>query len=714
MIPFILIVCAIACSVLASLVIFQDFRKPAYLAFVGICACFAIWCLSVLVFLSADSEAVAFAAAKIFYFVAALFPALLLIFALMFPSESKKVPKYIYLSVGITGALISTLALFSPIFVLQKVVISDQGNYGVIDLQTYVLYSTYFIAIFGSAMFVALRKFMMLRGNLRMQAGLYAFGILLNSIPGFITNLYLPAYSDFSLIWVGPALSVFFLSLTGYSIIKHGLFSIRIAAVRSTAYLFTLCSLIGVYYVLAYVIAATLSQLGLNEAVSLGPVNIALALILALIFQPVRTFFDKVTNKVFFRDAYSTDDFFARLNSMLTSSADLRPLLRKASQEIGNALKSEQIFFHVLEENGSHITVGSREGLRFPVKDALFLQKEYKDENTVIVASLLPAESATRRMMASHRLELIMPLQKSGALIGYLCVGHHRTSRYTQRDLRLLQAIADELVIAIQNALSLQEVKDLNASLEQRIATATKELRASNAQLQRLDEVKDEFMSMASHQLRTPLTSIKGYVSMLLEGDAGAVKEEQAALLREAFNSSERMVRLIGDFLNVSRLQTGKFVLDKHPVDLVKLVQSELDSLKQTAISRGHVFEYVQAKGVPVIEIDENKMQQVIMNFADNALYYSKDPSTIKVSLQKVNNWIEFKIKDTGIGVPKEQQEQLFGKFFRATNARKQRPDGTGVGLFLAKKVVDAHHGEIIFSSTEGKGSTFGFRLPIE
>jgi signal transduction histidine kinase len=201
---------------------------------------------------------------------------------------------------------------------------------------------------------------------------------------------------------------------------------------------------------------------------------------------------------------------------------------------------------------------------------------------------------------------------------------------------------------------------------------------------------------------------------MLLEGDAGKVSPEQANLLREAFSSSERMVRLIGDFLNVSRLQTGKFVLDKHPVDLVKLVQSELDSLKQTAISRGHVFSYVQANNVPSISIDENKMQQVIMNFADNALYYSKEPSVIKVSLKKVGDFVEFTIKDTGIGVPKQQQEQLFSKFFRATNARKQRPDGTGVGLFLAKKVIDAHHGEVIFSSVEGKGSTFGFKLPVD
>src|SRR5690606_26533440 len=113
--------------------------------------------------------------------------------------------------------------------------------------------------------------------------------------------------------------------------------------------------------------------------------------------------------------------------------------------------------------------------------------------------------------------------------------GEHRTSRYSQRDLRVLETIAGELVIAIQNALSVQEVRDLNANLQQRIDSATKELRASNAQLQKLDEAKDEFISMASHQLRTPLTSIKGYISMMLEGDLGELTAQQKHTLREEF-----------------------------------------------------------------------------------------------------------------------------------------------------------------------------------
>ena len=188
----------------------------------------------------------------------------------------------------------------------------------------------------------------------------------------------------------------------------------------------------------------------------------------------------------------------------------------------------------------------------------------------------------------------------------------------------------------------------------------------------------------------------------------------QKKLLEEAFLSSERMVRLINDFLNVSRLQTGKFLIEKHPVDLSQIIQQELDSLIPSTMARGMKFQYTAPKKFPLLDLDEGKIRQVIMNFSDNAIYYSKDNSTIKVSVKIEKGEVVFRVKDTGIGVPVSEQAQLFNKFFRATNARKQRPDGTGVGLFLAKKVIDAHKGHVLFESEEGKGSTFGFRLPIK
>jgi signal transduction histidine kinase len=306
-----------------------------------------------------------------------------------------------------------------------------------------------------------------------------------------------------------------------------------------------------------------------------------------------------------------------------------------------------------------------------------------------------------------------LPLVKEDKIIGYLCLGDHLTSGYTNRDIRALYTISDELVIAIQNALAVHEIRELNATLQQKVNNATKELRSSNLVLRQLDKVKDEFISMASHQLRTPLTSVKGYISMVIEGDAGKITNPQKKLLEEAFMSSERMVHLINDFLNVSRIQTGKFIIEKSPVDLSKLVSEELDSLRPNATARGLKFNYKPPKKFPIMELDEGKMRQVIMNYADNAIYYTSENSIIYINLSIDNNEALFTVKDTGIGVPVKEREHLFSKFYRASNARVRRPDGTGVGIYLAKKVINALGGKVVFESVEGKGSTFGFRLPI-
>jgi signal transduction histidine kinase len=511
-------------------------------------------------------------------------------------------------------------------------------------------------------------------------------------------------FGDFSVI--------FFLGFAAYAIVMHRLFDVRLAVVRSVTYSLVLVTLACIYLVLSFLLSTIFNK----ELTSPGQTisGVVISLILAFAFQPLKRFFDKVTNKVFYKDNYNTDDFYARLNSILSLNTDLRSLLERSAYEIATTLKCEQAFFFINTTDGHYMSAGTFHHKQLPKYDAAKMGESFKEIQSVISASQLETASPIRRLMLSHKIELVLPLVQDEKIIGYLCLGDHLTSGYTSRDIKALNTISNELVIAIQNALSVQEVRELNATLQQRVSNATKELRASNVMLRRLDKVKDEFVSIASHQLRTPLTSVKGYISMVLDGDAGDISDSQRHLLDEAFISSERMVHLINDFLNVSRLQTGKFIIDKHPVDLSKIVGQEIDSLQPTALARNLKYIYHSPKNFPILDIDEGKIRQVIMNFADNSLYYSHENTKIFINLSIDGDDALFTVKDTGIGVPIDEQAQLFGKFYRASNAKRQRPDGTGVGLFLAKKVIDAHGGEVVFESVEGKGSTFGFRLPIK
>ena len=715
MIVLLLIFAAISCFFLGTIVLLQNSKQLTNQLFAGICACFTVWAISILCFLMTSDAATALISAKVFYVAAAIFAGLLLIFASIFPRDDT-LSMWTKILIGLVSvAMVAAILIDSHFITGEVVIINGVANSIIVDKPSYILYSIYFVSLFSVGIFIAFKKFLRSRGKERMQSGLYALGILINSIPGIITNLLLPYYGIYDYVWVGPVASAFFLGFATYGIIRHSLFDIRLAAVRSAAYVMALLTLSGIYYFLAYVVSLTVFKGEVSTTVSLSPINVFLALVLAFTFQPIKTFFDKVTNNIFYHDRYNSDEFFARLSEVLTTTTDLRNLLVRASDEIGTTLKAEQTFFFVQYNHVHHVSAGTKRHASLPVTDAHRLNEYVKKNGAdVVVADLLPDDHTIQRMLISHKIAVLMPLMRGNTILGYLALGEQRSTGYTNRDIKVLKTISDELVIAVQNSLSVEEVKDINIHLQQRIDAATAELRTSNTQLRHLDKTKDEFLSMASHQLRTPLTSVKGYLSMVLEGDAGKVSAMQKQLLGEAFTSSERMVHLIHDFLNVSRLQTGKFMLELHPYDIAKLVDEEVRSLQRAAEVRNMKLDFVNNIGELMMRIDENKIRQVVMNFIDNALYYSHPDSTITIRLSRTDDDIELRVIDTGIGVPKGEQAQLFSKFYRASNARKQRPDGTGVGIFLAKKVVTEHGGDVLFESVEGKGSTFGFTLPVK
>ena len=297
--------------------------------------------------------------------------------------------------------------------------------------------------------------------------------------------------------------------------------------------------------------------------------------------------------------------------------------------------------------------------------------------------------------------------------IGWLVLGDKVNGNpYSRQDIKLIKIVVNELAIGIQNALSFEEISRFNTTLQQKVNTATAQLRRVNDKLRALDEAKDDFVSMASHQLRTPLTSVKGNISMVLDGDAGKISGTQKQLLDQAFTSSQRMVFLISDLLNVSRLKTGKFVIERVEVDLAKVIEEEVNQLQDGAKSRHLTLKFNKPEHITPLMLDDTKTRQVIMNFVDNAIYYTPSGGTINIVLSETPTLVECRVIDNGIGVPKHEQHHLFTKFYRAGNARKARPDGTGLGLFMAKKVIVSEGGVLIFETEEGKGSTFGFSFP--
>jgi len=336
------------------------------------------------------------------------------------------------------------------------------------------------------------------------------------------------------------------------------------------------------------------------------------------------------------------------------------------------------------------------------------------NDQTLLTSRLKSGNPHFRKLIDDLGIKVIVKIKGTAGQpdIAYWLLGAKKTSkRYSRRDVEIIDKLSSKLTLVVRNAMIFEEIQKQNFDLYYKLAESKAKLRKNDEKINKLEETKDEFISMASHQLRTPLTSVKGYISMVLEGDVGRLNATQKKLLGQAFISSQRMVSMITDMLNVSRLKTGRFILDTSPTKLDEIVKDEVRQLKETAASRGLSIRLSVPDVLSPIMVDESKIRQVVMNFIDNSIYYSKAGSKIEVQVKESENSIECLVHDEGIGVPKDDQYQLFNKFYRASNAKKARPDGTGLGLFMAKKIIIAHGGSMVFSSQVGKGSTFGFIL---
>ncbi len=229
-----------------------------------------------------------------------------------------------------------------------------------------------------------------------------------------------------------------------------------------------------------------------------------------------------------------------------------------------------------------------------------------------------------------------------------------------------------------------------------------------------LDKLKSEFISIAAHQLRTPLSAIKWVIKMILDGDAGELTEDQEQLLKKGYKSNERIIVLVNDMLNVSRIEEGRFGYNIQKDDLTKVLDNILESLVELINKKSIKLTVSKEPDFPLLNIDAKKMTLVLQNLIENAIKYSPEHGKISIKMRKDEKFVKVIIKDNGIGIPEADKKKLFSKFYRAENALRLQTEGSGLGLFIVKNIVKKHGGDINFESEEGVGTKFIITLPIE
>lgn len=228
-----------------------------------------------------------------------------------------------------------------------------------------------------------------------------------------------------------------------------------------------------------------------------------------------------------------------------------------------------------------------------------------------------------------------------------------------------------------------------------------------------VDQAKTDFVSLASHQLRTPLSTINWYSEMLLAGDAGKISREQRKYIEEIYRGNQRMVALVSDLLSVSRIEVGTFTVDPEPTNILELAKQIISDLEPRIFKRKIGLAEHYDDDIPLMNIDPKLTGIVIDNLLSNAIKYTPEAGHIDFTIRKQENAVHISVKDNGYGIPAQQQDKIFGKLFRADNIRDKETDGTGLGLYITKAIVDYSGGKIWFESVENKGSVFNVSLPL-
>lgn len=373
----------------------------------------------------------------------------------------------------------------------------------------------------------------------------------------------------------------------------------------------------------------------------------------------------------------------------ITSQSQLARLL--ASRKIA----IEDIYFPLDIENGS-------------VTKTINTKREIYAENLVDVfpPSLSPVKLKKWQMKIKTQTYWAYPIISKTKVLGVLVFAWKKAEReISSRERDLMQSVIDQTGIALDNTL-----------LYDRLEKSIGKLRKINLKLRELDRMKDEFVSIASHELRTPMTAVNNYIWMTLHGKGGKISQKQQFYLERAALSTKRLISLVEDMLTVSRIEGGKLEVNPTPGNIVALAKNVFEELQPKAKEKKiKTFLETPKKELPLVSLDQDRIREVLLNLIGNAIKFTDINGTIKISFKRKGKLISTQISDTGRGIAKSDIPKLFKKFGRLEKsfATVAETGGTGLGLYICKQIIDLHHGKIGAESKPEKGSTFYFNLKV-
>jgi signal transduction histidine kinase len=308
---------------------------------------------------------------------------------------------------------------------------------------------------------------------------------------------------------------------------------------------------------------------------------------------------------------------------------------------------------------------------------------------------------------------VMAPILTQNGILGILFVGNASlTSPITEGDEELISILANQIGQATENARLFEQAYSSTQSLENKVQDRTKQLASALEEVQLINKTKSEFISAVSHELRTPLTSIKGYASLLMTGKLGEIPEQVKTRLEKINIHSDNLVKLINELLDIARIESGRVEMKIAAYHVGSLIDSVHDLLTPQMRDKNLQWATNLDPALPPVMVDRSHVERVFINLVGNAIKFTPQGGTISIKAYPEGDRVKVEISDTGIGIKEEDCAKLFNEFYRVDNEVNQNVKGTGLGLTLVKKVVEAHHGKVWVTSQLNKGTTFHFTLP--
>jgi signal transduction histidine kinase len=617
--------------------------------------------------------------------------------------------------------LLETIALaaiiqFTPLIAAKE----ERVNGEVITLfgPLFLLFIAHLVFYIGSGIYTVYKAMKGANDSIRNQLQVILFGFTTTALVSITTNIILPfGFNIFTLEEIGALSVMLLIGSIAYAITVHHLFDIRIVIKRTIIYATLLSFVFATYAVIVLLLTRAFGGAS-GQSVNQNFIpNLMATLVIGFSLEPLRHWISERTDQWLFQKEYKQQSVLKDLGQKLNNVVGLDEALESVMQTIAKVLHLKHAVTYVFQPGENNTMgikrvkqVGYASSAKLILEDRDFTVQYFSQNSAICLTSdlhneleqeeeLIDQKKADATFIRQHAIKQavlkkldslevasVVPLHLNNQPLGLLLLSEKLSGEtFHTQDLALLELVGAQAISSIQKA-----------------------------KLYEGDQMKSEFVSIASHELLTPISAIEGYLSMILEENIGKVDPQARDYLNKVYTSAKRLSLLIKDLLSVSRIESGKMKVDLQQLDIAKMIKDTLDQLKFVAADKKLEMKFVAPeKALPPVWADPDRTMQILVNLVSNAIKYTPSGTVSITATPSRDGMVSVAISDTGLGMNKDQMSHLFTKFYRVDTPETTGIMGTGLGLYITKSIIEKMGGTITCKSTVGQGSTFTFTLPI-